>query len=85
MDSCGAIPRDRRKFVTAVGVTFGALAVTAFGLRILSKWLVAGGSFGLDDYTMGIAVVGSPLPSAVTMWLRTPVPSDSHDRAVSRP
>lgn len=70
MDTCGVKPRDRTKLVSVVGVTFGVLAVIAFGLRIISKRTGSGGAFGLDDYTLGIAVVCSPQYYIVMMLKR---------------
>ncbi|RFU32999.1 hypothetical protein B7463_g3331, partial [Scytalidium lignicola] len=55
-DSCGVKPRDRTKLVSSVGITFGVLAVIAFCLRITSRFTRSGGSFGMDDYTMILAV-----------------------------
>ncbi|KFY63854.1 hypothetical protein V496_03640 [Pseudogymnoascus sp. VKM F-4515 (FW-2607)] len=55
-DSCGVVPQDRTKVISIVGVTFGVLALITFGLRILSKVLRAGGQFGLDDYTIMVAM-----------------------------
>lgn len=60
-DSCGVVPQDRTKVISVVGVTFGVLALITFGLRILSKVLRAGGQFGLDDYTITVAMVTIPL------------------------
>lgn len=57
MDQCGTKPRDRRKLVSIVGVTFGALAVVAFLLRVWSKLVGSGGSFGLDDWAMTVTIV----------------------------
>lgn len=57
-DTCGVVPRDRTKLVSGVGVAFGILAVIAFSLRITSKMTRAGGTFGLDDYAMMVAIVG---------------------------
>lgn len=56
------VPRDRTKLVSIVGVTFGVLAVVAFGFRIISKATRHGGTFGLDDYAMIVAVVGFLYP-----------------------
>mgnify|MGYP001593840221 CR=1 FL=1 len=61
-DYCGVVPQDRTKLVSVVGVTFLALALITFGLRILSKVLRAGGQFGMDDYTIMATMVGLPLP-----------------------
>ncbi|KFY46047.1 hypothetical protein V495_02687 [Pseudogymnoascus sp. VKM F-4514 (FW-929)] len=55
-DFCGVVPQDRTKLVSVVGVTFGALALITFGLRILSKCLRAGGQFGMDDYTIMVTM-----------------------------
>jgi hypothetical protein len=60
-DFCGVVPQDRTKLVSVVGVTFGALALITFGLRILSKCLRAGGQFGMDDYTIMVTMVYIPL------------------------
>ena len=56
-DSCGVKPRDRTRKVAVIGLTFGALALIAYGLRIMSRINGSGGSFGMDDYVMTLAMV----------------------------
>ncbi|KAH8805187.1 hypothetical protein F5884DRAFT_442227 [Xylogone sp. PMI_703] len=55
-DSCGVKGRNRSKLIRGVGVTFGVLAVIAFGLRILARLTRSGGTFGMDDYAMMVAI-----------------------------
>ncbi|KFY11808.1 hypothetical protein V492_04243 [Pseudogymnoascus sp. VKM F-4246] len=55
-DFCGVVPKDRTRLISVVGVTFGVLALITCGLRILSKFLRAGGQFGMDDYTIMAAM-----------------------------
>lgn len=54
-------PRDRTAKVAIIGVTFGSLAVIAFGLRIFSKIHGSSGVFGVDDYVMSVLFSYSPL------------------------
>lgn len=55
--SCGVKGRDRSKLILGVAVSFGILALLAFGLRITSKLTSSTGMLSVDDYVMIIAVV----------------------------
>ncbi|CZR68781.1 related to integral membrane protein PTH11 [Phialocephala subalpina] len=56
-DACGAKPRDRTRAVSGVGVTFCALGLIVFGLRVVSKLNTPGSTLGVDDMVMGFVAV----------------------------
>lgn len=57
MESCGVKSRDKRRLVVVSGVIFGVIAVTATCLRVFSKCIGTGGTFGMDDYCLIAATV----------------------------
>ncbi|KAI2835595.1 hypothetical protein CBS115988_2031 [Aspergillus niger] len=54
--ACGAPVRDRTKAVSYAGVIGLVIACIAFILRIVARFKCLGGTFGMDDLTMGLTM-----------------------------
>ncbi|KAK9412993.1 hypothetical protein SUNI508_12188 [Seiridium unicorne] len=54
--TCGAPSRDRTTLVWVIGLVFGILGLVGFGLRVASRVLVGGLTWGPDDWAMTLAV-----------------------------
>lgn len=55
--ACGAPVRDKTKAVSYAGVIGLVIACIAFFLRIVARFKCLGGTFGMDDLTMGLTMV----------------------------
>ncbi|GAT25047.1 integral membrane protein [Aspergillus luchuensis] len=55
--ACGAPVRDKTKAVSYAGVIGFIIACIAFVLRIVARFKCLGGTFGMDDLTMGLTMV----------------------------
>ncbi|KAF3017114.1 hypothetical protein E8E14_009184 [Neopestalotiopsis sp. 37M] len=56
-DSCGVEPVDRTAQVVIVPMVFGALALLAFGVRVMSRVHMGHGTWGMGDWAITAAVV----------------------------
>ncbi|KAK9772830.1 putative Extracellular membrane protein CFEM domain-containing protein [Seiridium cardinale] len=65
--TCGAPSRDRTTLVWVIGLVFGILGLVGFGLRVVSRVLVGGLTWGPDDWAMTLAVA-CMIPLAVLSY-----------------
>ncbi|KAJ5214982.1 hypothetical protein N7468_010661 [Penicillium chermesinum] len=66
---CHAPIRDRTKVVSYTGVGGGIIAFIAFVLRMIARLKCCGGMFGMDDYTMILAMGLTVALSALSVVL----------------
>jgi hypothetical protein len=60
-DTCGALVRNRIWLTPIIGSIFGAMALTAYILRMVAKLTINGqigtSGFGLEDISLSLAIV----------------------------